>query len=134
MKIKLIIQGKNIEITEAIRDRVNQKIMKAIAPLDGLATKVDVELSLPTGLRGQPQQVAEVTVYAKSSVIRAEERQENLYASIDLVADKTARQAKRFKDKQQQRSSVDKAQTKKISVIYECNHGGYGVIQPRKEA
>jgi len=33
-----------------------------------------------------------VTIYANGSVIRAEESSENLYASIDLVADKIARQ------------------------------------------
>ncbi|MEL7053044.1 MAG: ribosome-associated translation inhibitor RaiA [Cyanobacteria bacterium J06588_5] len=196
--MKLIIQGKNIEITEAIRDRINQKIGKAIAPLSDVATKVDVELSVPTGIRGQPQQVTEVTVFAKNSVIRAEKRHENLYASIDLVSDKIARQAKRFKDRQQKQRPLDKAsslnqitapideaeldvsadlfeervpelppkvvrnkffsmppmsvqdaldnlqlvdhdfyvfqnaQTQEINVVYERNHGGYGVIQPRK--
>lgn len=198
--MKLIIQGKNLEITDAIHEHVHQKIGKAMSFMDDPAAKVDVELSVPSSLRGQPQQIAEVTVFASSAVIRAEERHENLYASIDLVADKIARQLKRYKERYKDRSqqrppakevpdigrenqvaealpteligdrtpelppkvlrnkffampamSVEEAldnlqlvdhdfyvfrnaQTSEINVIYERNHGGYGVIQPRKES
>lgn len=46
-----------------------------------------------------PQQTAEVTVFANGTVIRAQERSENLYASIDLVANKLSRQLRRFKER-----------------------------------
>jgi putative sigma-54 modulation protein len=46
-----------------------------------------------------PQQTAEVTVFANGTVIRAQERSENLYASIDLVAGKLTRQLRRYKDR-----------------------------------
>jgi deoxyribose-phosphate aldolase len=46
-----------------------------------------------------PQQTAEVTVFANGTVIRAQERSENLYASIDLVAGKLSRQLRRHKDR-----------------------------------
>jgi putative sigma-54 modulation protein len=39
-------------------------------------------------------------VFANGTVIRAQERSENLYASIDLVANKLARQLRRFKERQ----------------------------------
>jgi putative sigma-54 modulation protein len=38
-------------------------------------------------------------VFANGTVIRAQERSENLYASIDLVATKLARQLRRFKER-----------------------------------
>ncbi|MFM2205881.1 MAG: ribosome-associated translation inhibitor RaiA, partial [Cyanobacteriota bacterium] len=41
----------------------------------------------------------EVTVFANGTVIRAQERSENLYASIDLVAGKLTRQLRRYKDR-----------------------------------
>ncbi|MFO0212931.1 MAG: ribosome hibernation-promoting factor, HPF/YfiA family, partial [Pseudanabaena sp.] len=132
-------------------------------------------------------QSAEVTVYANGSVIRAEEKTENLYASIDLVADKISRKLRKFKERKTDRAaaktsvavveqppvplpngnrvvelpnqvvrnkyftmpamSVDEAlehlelidhdfyvfrnaETGDINVVYERNHGGYGVIQP----
>ncbi|MEO1401867.1 MAG: ribosome-associated translation inhibitor RaiA [Cyanobacteria bacterium J06635_1] len=191
--MRLVIQGRNLEITDAINDYVHQKIGKALNHFENLTTKIDVNLSVPRNLRGPSQQIAEVTVYANGSVIRAQEKHENLYASIDLVADKLTRQLKRYKDKHQRRSApkemaggdleplplatdmirdrtpelppkvvrnkffsmppmsvqealdnlqlVDhdfymfqNAETGEINVIYERNHGGYGVLQPRKEA
>lgn len=190
--MKLIIQGKNIKVTEAIHEYVNQKIGKAIHHFKELTTKADVKLSAPVNSRKQSQQITEVTVYAHGTVIRAKENHENLYASIDLVADKLARQLQKYKDRRQGRSQVKddldgdedqllvptdlisdrapklppkvvrnkffamppmsmqealdslqlidhdfymfrNAETGEINVIYERNHGGYGVIQPRIE-
>jgi putative sigma-54 modulation protein len=40
-----------------------------------------------------------VTLFANGVVIRAQERSENLYASIDLVASKLSRQLQRYKER-----------------------------------
>jgi putative sigma-54 modulation protein len=188
--MKLVIQGKNIEITEAIRDYVHQKIEKAVSHFQSITTEVDVHLSVARNPRINPKQIAEVTIYANGTVVRAEEGSESLYASIDLVANKIARQLRKYKEKrheqnhapiktievieeeaveplvssdrqpelpgtvvrtkyfsmppmtleeaQEQLELVDhdffmfrNAVTGEINVIYERNHGGYGVIQPR---
>jgi putative sigma-54 modulation protein len=102
--MKLVIQGKNIEVTDAIREYVNQKVEKAVSHFQALTTEVDVHLSVARNPRINPKQTAEVTIYANGSVIRAEESTENLYASIDLVADKIARQLRKFKEKRQDKS------------------------------
>jgi putative sigma-54 modulation protein len=60
--------------------------------------EADVHLSVARNPR-VPQQTAEVTVFANGTVIRAQERSENLYASIDLVANKLSRQLRRFKER-----------------------------------
>jgi putative sigma-54 modulation protein len=188
--MKLVIHGKNIEITTAIHDYVHQKIEKAASHFQNILTEIDVHLSVARNPRVTPKQTAEVTIYVNGSVIRAEESSENLYASIDLVADKIARQLRKFKEKRsdkgqtrvklepvadvvnfvgdlsnqqaailpqavvrtkyfamvpmtvddalEQLELVDhdfymfrNADTGEINVIYERNHGGYGVIQPR---
>lgn len=188
--MKLVIQGKNIEITDAIHEYVHQKIEKAVSHFQNLTTEVDVHLSVARNPRITPKQIAEVTIYANGAVVRAEESTENLYASIDMVADKIARQLRKYKEKRQdkvqsavkttdalhqesvastlinrtpelptevirtkyfamppmtvqealeQLELVDhdfymflNAETGEINVIYERNHGGYGVIQPRQ--
>jgi putative sigma-54 modulation protein len=188
--MKLVIQGKNIEITDAIHEYVHQKIEKAVSHFQNLTTEVDVHLSVARNPRINPKQIAEVTIYANGAVVRAEESTENLYASIDMVADKIARQLRKYKEKRQdkvqaaikttdalhqdpvaptlitgtpelpsevirtkyfamppmtvqealeQLELVDhdfymflNAETGEINVIYERNHGGYGVIQPRQ--
>jgi putative sigma-54 modulation protein len=189
--MKLVIQGKNIEITDAIHEYVHQKIEKAVSHFQNLTTEVDVHLSVARNPRINPKQTAEVTIYANGAVVRAEESSENLYASIDLVANKIARQLRKYKEKRHEKKHapvktvealseqpvapslvnderspslpeqvvrmkyfamppmtveqaleqlelVDhdfymfrNAETGDINVIYERNHGGYGVIQPR---
>ncbi|NET00556.1 MAG: ribosome-associated translation inhibitor RaiA [Sphaerospermopsis sp. SIO1G2] len=187
--MKLVIHGKNIEITDAIREYVHQKIEKAVNHFQNITHEVDVHLSVARNPRINTKQAAEVTIYANGNVIRAEESSENLYASIDLVADKIARQLRKYKEKRQnhknQAKSTNEAimpesvqdligdripelpgevvrtkyfsmspmtvaeaqeqlqlvghdfymfrnvETGEINVIYERNHGGYGVIQPR---
>jgi putative sigma-54 modulation protein len=99
--MKLVVQGKNLEITEAIHEYVHQKITKAVNHYQQLTNEVDVHLSVARNPRINPKQTAEVTIYANGTVIRAQESSENLYASIDLVADKIARQLRKFKDKRQ---------------------------------
>lgn len=192
--MKLVIHGKNIEITDAIREYVNQKIEKAVNHFQNITNQVDVHLSVARNPRINPNQSAEVTVFANGNVIRAEESSENLYASIDLVADKITRQLRKYKERRQSKKNntsstqetyvaeetvitdlignrtpelptevvrtkyfamppmtVKEAleqlqmvghdfymflnvETNEINVIYERNHGGYGVIQPRGTA
>ena len=101
--MKLVIQGKNIEITDAIREYVHQKIEKAVCHFQTLTTEVDVHLSVARNPRINPKQTAEVTIYANGAVVRAEESSENLYASIDLVSNKIARQLRKYKEKRQEK-------------------------------
>jgi putative sigma-54 modulation protein len=89
--MKLVIQGKNIDITDSLRDYVDQKVTKAVNHFQNLTTEVDVHLSIEKNPRITSSQAAEVTIYANGTVIRAHESSESMYASIDLVADKIAR-------------------------------------------
>lgn len=190
--MKIIIQGKNIEVTDAIRDYVTQKIEKAVTHFHHLFNDVNIDLSVEKNPRISPsKQVAEVTIYVNGSVVRAQEGSDNLYVSIDLVADKISRQLRKYKERRQastrepvktavaiqdqpivnldltdrepelppevvrmkyfvmpamsleearsQLQLVDhdfymfrNSETHEINVIYERNHGGYGLIQPRK--
>ncbi|OKH18151.1 ribosomal subunit interface protein [Hydrococcus rivularis NIES-593] len=189
--MKLLIQGNNITVTEAIHDYVEQKLEKAVKHFQGMTTKVDVHLSVARNARIPDKHKAEVTVYANGAVIRAQEGSENLYASIDLVSDKIARQLRKYKERLQDKKvasvkageiveekpvsetligdrtpelppevvrmkyfamppmSIEEAleqlqlvdhdfymfrnrDTNEINVIYQRNHGGYGVIQPRQ--
>jgi putative sigma-54 modulation protein len=97
--MKLVLQSKNIEITDAIRDYVNQKIEKAVSHFENITTGIDINLSVAKNPRIAAAQVAEVTIYANGAVIRAEEASEHLYASIDLVADKISRKLRKYKER-----------------------------------
>jgi len=103
--MKLLIQGKNIEMTEAIREYVARKVEKAVAPFDQFTHRVEVLLSVGHNPRIPQNQTTEVTVHASGTVIRAEEASESLYASIDLVADKIQRQLRKYKERQLKKST-----------------------------
>jgi putative sigma-54 modulation protein len=96
--MKLLIHGRNLDVTPAIREYTEEKLGRAINHFEGLVKEADVHLSVARNPR-VPQQTAEVTVFANGMVIRAQERSENLYASIDMVAGKLSRQLRRYKDR-----------------------------------
>ena len=97
--MKLLIQGNNITVTDAINEYVKEKLEKAVRHYEKITTKVDVHLSVARNSRISDKHKAEVTVYANGKVIRAQEGSENLYASIDMVSDKIARQLRKYKEK-----------------------------------
>ncbi len=99
--MKLLIHGRNLEVTPAIRDYTETKLTRAISHFEGMVKEADVHLSVARNPR-VPQQIAEVTMFANGTVIRAQEKSENLYASIDLVASKLSRQLHRYKDRIQE--------------------------------
>ncbi len=115
--MKLLIQGNNITVTDSINDYVQQKLEKAVKHFQNITTKIDVHLSVNSHARVTDKHKAEVTVYANGTVIRAQEGSENLYASIDLVSDKIARQLRKYKEKQLHKKTH--AQVKNRDILEE---------------
>ena len=101
--MKLLIHGRNLDVTPAIRDYTETKLSRAINHFEDMVKEADVHLSVARNPR-VPQQIVEVTMFANGTVIRAQERSENLYASIDLVANKLSRQLHRYMDRLHERT------------------------------
>ena len=111
--MKLLIHGRNLELTPSLRDYTKTKIDKATHNFQEMVKEADVHLSVARNPR-VPQQTAEVTVFANGTVIRAQERSENLYTSIDLVADKLARQLRKYKERHNNHHTHNHKSTKSI--------------------
>ena len=79
--MKLLIHGRNLEITPALRDYTQTKLERATSHFGDAVREADVHLSVARNPR-VPQQTAEVTVFANGTVIRAQERSENLYCLL----------------------------------------------------
>ena len=92
------VNGKNIEITDAIKAYVKEKIGKVATHYDQI-TAIDVVLSVIKNPAATGKHVAEVSCKMNSGAVHCEESAESMYASIDLLADKLARQITKFKDK-----------------------------------
>ena len=96
--MELVITGHQVDVTDALRDYAEKKLGKVTRNVDGV-NKTQVELSVNKNPSVADNQIVEVTLFAKGTVIRAEESSENMYASIDLVADKIERQIRRYREK-----------------------------------
>lgn len=92
------VNGKNIEITDAIKAYVKEKIGKVAARYDQIQG-IDVVLTVIKNPAAEGKHIAELTCRTNSGTIHSEESAESMYASIDILADKFARQITKFKDK-----------------------------------
>ncbi|MCZ8523601.1 MULTISPECIES: ribosome hibernation-promoting factor, HPF/YfiA family [Paenibacillus] len=93
--MKFNIRGVNIEVTEALRDHVEKKLSRLEKYFEAPPTsEVSVSLSVLKGL-----QAVEVTIPLPNLLLRAEEKQTDMYASVDLVVDKLERQIRKAKTK-----------------------------------
>lgn len=93
--MKFIIRGKNLEVTDSIKSYIEEKIGK----LDKYFEKPgELTANVIVRVKGKDQ-IVEVTIPAKKIILRGEESNADLYASIDLVSDKLERQIKKNKAK-----------------------------------
>ena len=117
---KVIVQGIHLEITDSIKEYAESKINRAVSHFD-LHDVREVDIRCARG--GEKQlggdvQKAEVTVYTKNGTIVAEEEADDLYASIDSVADKIERKMRKVKEKKNaQRAGKSKTNPKDATVM-----------------
>ncbi|KEY59939.1 ribosome hibernation promoting factor [Serratia sp. DD3] len=94
--MQLNITGHHIEITEPMREFVNNKFAKLEQYFDHI-NQVYVVLSVE-----KVQQIAEATVHVNGGELHASSEKEDMYAAIDCLIDKLARQLNKHKDKLKQ--------------------------------
>lgn len=100
--MELIIKGKNFEVTDRLRDYVHKKINRLDRYLPTI-TEAWVELSVEGTKAAQDRQVCQVTVRSNGTILRAEERSDDMFSAIDTVLDKMYRQIARYKGKRKNR-------------------------------
>ena len=96
--MRIYINGRNIEITDAIKAYAKEKIGKVVNHYDQIQA-IDIVLSVIKNPSVAQSHTAEVTCKFVTGAVHVTESAESMYASIDLVADKLDRQVKKFKDK-----------------------------------
>jgi len=92
--MRIIVRGKNIDVTPALRDYVEKKVGKLAKLLD------DVTEAVVTLAVERERHIVEVTVpVGGGRLLRGEMSSGDMYASIDMVMDKLEKQAEKYKTK-----------------------------------
>ncbi len=91
--MKIIITGKNLEVSDGLRRAVEEKIGK-LDKYFSEDTIAKVTLSVE-----KDRQKIEVTIPVKGNIIRSEQVSSDMYVSIDLVQEIIERQLKKYKKK-----------------------------------
>lgn len=100
--MKFDIHSSKIKVTEPIKMYIEEKLGKLNKYLD---KPDDINVRVRIRLSGI-HQVVEVTIPLNKVILRAEERQDDLYAAIDLVSEKLERQIR--KNKSRMKKKVNK--------------------------
>lgn len=91
--MKIIISSKNIELTDAIKKKVEEKLNK----LDKFFTNETT--ATVTLKREKIGDVVEINIPVKGNLLRVSECESNLYASVDTATDKLERQIRKYRTK-----------------------------------
>lgn len=109
--MRIIISGKNLDVTEGLRAAVEEKLGK----LERYFTP-DTEVIVTLSVEKERQKI-EVTIPVKGNIIRSEQTSNDMYVSIDLVEEVIERQLRKYKskivDKQQEAGNFQKAYIEK---------------------
>ncbi|MEG0145317.1 MAG: ribosome-associated translation inhibitor RaiA [Clostridia bacterium] len=96
--MRIIVSGKNVEITEGLRERIEKKLGK----LDRFLSEdeeVQVRLSAERGNRN----TVEITMEFDGTILRAEETASDIITSLDKAVDIVIRQIRRHRTKLEKR-------------------------------
>jgi len=91
--MKLEIRGKNIEVTEALKDYATKRLSKLEKYIDDLRTAM-----VTMSIEGEKHKV-EVTIPLNGIILRGEESREDMYTAIDMVEEKLEKQIEKYKTK-----------------------------------
>lgn len=96
--MRIIVNGRNIHLTDAIKTYVTEKFSRLEHHYDFIH-EIHVFLGVEKNPSISNNQLAEATVHVNGAVVRVEESSDSLYASIDKLVDKVDRSLNKHKTK-----------------------------------
>ncbi|MBT8420492.1 MAG: ribosome-associated translation inhibitor RaiA [Gammaproteobacteria bacterium] len=107
--MQINVTGQNIEITQALRDYVDNKFTRLEHRYERSSERV-ISMHVVLGVE-KLRQKAEATVHISSGNLHAEAEADGMYAAIDALVDKLDRQIKRHKEKRTDHHRADDGKT-----------------------
>jgi len=99
--MQLLVHGRNVEVTDWIRDYVNKKVGRLERYLNNV-TDARIELSHNATRAAGDRYTAQLTMWSNGHILRAEESTGDILVSIDAVVEKMSQQIYRFKGRRYQ--------------------------------
>ena len=100
--MQIDVKGRNIQVSEQLRERLQRRLAKISKQVSELA-RLEVELYEERNPSIADCQVAEATLYLKGTTLRARDASPEMDHSLKLVVDELARQVKRHRVKRRHR-------------------------------
>ena len=120
--MQLIVQGKNIQVTDRLREYVETKVNRLDRYLSTI-TDARMELASEQTRKHGDRQIAQLTIHSRGMMLRAEERSGDIFTSVDMVLDKMKRQIDRYKSKRRGRLRGAQAQAREEEEALEYPEG-----------
>jgi putative sigma-54 modulation protein len=100
--VKIEVRGRNVEVTDELREQVVQRFQRVGKQVSELAT-LEVELAEERNPRISDRMVAEATLALKGITLRAREASPEMLHSVHELAEDIRRQVKRHREKRRKR-------------------------------
>jgi putative sigma-54 modulation protein len=100
--VRIEIRGRNTAVTDSLRGHVEDRFQRVAKQVSDLV-QLEVELLVEKNPAIADGKVAEATLHLKGTTLRAREASADLNHSVDLCAEKLARQVKRHLEKRRGR-------------------------------
>lgn len=94
----IAIRSRNVEVTEALRTTVEEKVTRLTRFLDGME-RADVVFSEERNPRISEKEVCEVTMHGHGHIVRAKAAATDTFAAVDRVVDKLEHRMEKLKGK-----------------------------------
>ncbi len=133
--MQVVIKGKNIEVTDALRDHARQKVSK-IEKLDLGFKEIEVKLVVEKNPSIQENQIAELTLFGNRNgrILRATERDRDMYVAVDKAVSKLQRQIKKYHGKQIDRTQAQESALRGPTPPEEAPEGVQAIVKTKSIA
>ena len=136
--LHVIVQGKHLDVTPALRSYAEAKVGKIARFFDQVQ---DAQVVLSVERRGGVgrAQVVEVTVRGDGVVLRGEDASSDMYASIDLVVAKLKKQIEKYRSKMILRRRIEESRRKarllsSAEAALRAGPQGTGIVRTKRFA
>ena len=102
--MELIIRGHNLDVTTRLNNYVEKKVERLDRYMPNL-NNVTIDLTSESTRSAIERYVAQITIRDdRGTILRAEERNSDMFAAIDAVIDKLYRQIERYRGKRKKKA------------------------------